>query len=407
MLNLDQDQNSFFNINSNYLNHYNQMAQNFLPIPSLNYSIDAITQQPISIDGNYHNNPTKTECNYSESTQDESSSSTSNTTLSPDTTASEAASSPDIKQEHQMIINNSIPNYSSCNESLSNPQNSSQISNNQFSEIIIDPNITVSITNEWLWKKFHGHTTEMIVTKSGRKMFPKPEYTISGLDPNGEYMIVFKIDRVDDSRYKYTNSKWQYSGRAESSKDNQNVAYHQDGLLQKGKRLMGNSVCFDRVKLTNNVNGNQSHIILNSMNKYQPKLLIFHFVNNRSVIVHQHCSEVMQFIAVTAYQNQAIINLKVQYNPFAKGFREGNGLDRKKTTNRKRTLSRSPPLSKLSQNNFSVLPNNGTNNQQSQMMIGFNPPPWPAYPYWNPTQTAGFMFNPMFNSPYNMQMPPY
>uniref|UniRef100_A0A0K0FSG6 T-box domain-containing protein n=1 Tax=Strongyloides venezuelensis TaxID=75913 RepID=A0A0K0FSG6_STRVS len=100
----------------------------------------------------------------------------------------------------------------------------------------------------------------MMVTKSERKMFPKPEYTITGLDPNGEYMIVFKIEKVDDSRSKYTNSKWQYSGRAESTKENQNIAYHQDGLLQKGKRLMGNSVCFDRVKLTNNVNGNQSHI---------------------------------------------------------------------------------------------------------------------------------------------------
>uniref|UniRef100_A0A0K0FX45 T-box domain-containing protein n=1 Tax=Strongyloides venezuelensis TaxID=75913 RepID=A0A0K0FX45_STRVS len=148
-------------------------------------------------------------------------------------------------------------------------------------------------------------------------------------------------------------------------------------------------------------------IILNSMNKYQPKLIIFHFVNNRSVIVHQHCSEIMQFVAVTAYQNQAIINLKVQYNPFAKGFREGNGLDRKKSTGRKRALSRSPPLTKLPQNNFSALTNNGSNNQQSPVMIGFNPSPWPAYPYWNPTPTAGFMLNSMFNSPYNMQMPPY
>uniref|UniRef100_A0A0K0FX23 T-box domain-containing protein n=1 Tax=Strongyloides venezuelensis TaxID=75913 RepID=A0A0K0FX23_STRVS len=183
MLNLDQDQNTFFNFNQNYLSHYNQMTQNFLPVSSLNYSIDAITQQQVPSDGRYLVNSTKNDCNYSDTNADETSS-TSNTTLSPDTTASEAASSPDCKPEHQMLINPPIQNYPICNENLPNSQPSSQMPSNQFSEVIIDPNISVSITNEWLWKKFHTHTTEMIVTKSGRKMFPKADVRYSRLDRN-------------------------------------------------------------------------------------------------------------------------------------------------------------------------------------------------------------------------------
>lgn len=40
----------------------------------------------------------------------------------------------------------------------------------------------------------------------------------------------------------------------------------------------------------------------------------------------------MTFIAVTAYQNSEVTQLKISYNPFAKGFREGSERDRKRTS---------------------------------------------------------------------------
>ena len=67
------------------------------------------------------------------------------------------------------------------------------------------------------------------------------------------------------------------------------------------------------------------------MHKYQPR---FHLVQASS-ITHLAFSPVKtiifpetEFIAVTAYQNERITQLKIENNPFAKGFRD-NGQIRK------------------------------------------------------------------------------
>ena len=64
------------------------------------------------------------------------------------------------------------------------------------------------------------------------------------------------------------------------------------------------------------------------MHKYQPR---FHIIRT-SDYMRLHMSprttvvfEETQFIAVTAYQNEAITKLKIDNNPFAKGFRENGG----------------------------------------------------------------------------------
>merc|ERR1719400_524259 len=68
--------------------------------------------------------------------------------------------------------------------------------------------------------------------------------------------------------------------------------------------------------------------ILNSMHKYQPR---FHLVRASDILqlpystfrtyVFKEC----QFIAVTAYQNEKVTQLKIDHNPFAKGFRDTGG----------------------------------------------------------------------------------
>lgn len=65
------------------------------------------------------------------------------------------------------------------------------------------------------------------------------------------------------------------------------------------------------------------------MHKYRPVLLIYRLLMNEAHLVAIYSKSYTDFIAVTAYQNQRIIELKVDKNPFAKGFREGN--DRKKS----------------------------------------------------------------------------
>ncbi|KAK6052379.1 T-box [Cooperia oncophora] len=61
--------------------------------------------------------------------------------------------------------------------------------------------VRARLANGDLWAKFHSNTTEMVVTKTGRKMFPKLEYIIEGLDPNHAYGLVLQIEQVDDNRY--------------------------------------------------------------------------------------------------------------------------------------------------------------------------------------------------------------
>ena len=64
------------------------------------------------------------------------------------------------------------------------------------------------------------------------------------------------------------------------------------------------------------------------MHKYQPR---FHLVRASDILqlpystfrtyVFKECS----FIGVTAYQNEKVTQLKIDHNPFAKGFRESGG----------------------------------------------------------------------------------
>ncbi|VDN36524.1 unnamed protein product [Cylicostephanus goldi] len=60
--------------------------------------------------------------------------------------------------------------------------------------------VNVRLANDELWTKFHENTTEMVVTKTGRKMFPKLEYVIEGLKTDQAYGLVLQIEQVDDNR---------------------------------------------------------------------------------------------------------------------------------------------------------------------------------------------------------------
>ena len=65
--------------------------------------------------------------------------------------------------------------------------------------------------------------------------------------------------------------------------------------------------------------------IVNSMHKYQPR---FHLVRASDILqlpystFRTYVFKESQFIGVTAYQNEKITQLKIDHNPFAKGFRD-------------------------------------------------------------------------------------
>ena len=74
--------------------------------------------------------------------------------------------------------------------------------------------------------------------------------------------------------------------------------------------------------------------ILNSMHKYQPR---FHLVRASDILqlpystFRTYVFNETKFYAVTAYQNEKITQLKIDHNPFAKGFRDtGAGKSQRK-----------------------------------------------------------------------------
>lgn len=184
-------------------------------------------------------------------------------------------------------------------------------------------NIRVELENRSLWKGFNDYGTEMIITKAGRRMFPTIRVKIEGLDPKTKYILVMDIVPVDDNRYKYHNGEWIVSGKAEPPHPSR-LYIHTDSPAT-GAQWTRQIVSFQKLKLTNCQVDQQGHIILNSMHKYQPRLHVvqaneFNALNGRSAYETFIFPET-EFMAVTAYQNPQITQLKIENNPFAKGFR--------------------------------------------------------------------------------------
>ncbi|TWW63875.1 T-box transcription factor TBX19 [Takifugu flavidus] len=180
--------------------------------------------------------------------------------------------------------------------------------------------LRVMLEDVELWRKFQHITNEMIVTKNGRRMFPVLKISVSGLDPSSMYSFLLDFVPADSCRWKFANGEWVTAGRAESLREGRghsSIYIHPDSP-NFGAHWMKAAVTFNKVKLTNKVNGG-GQIMLNSLHKYEPQLHIV-CVGSRHRLVSNVSFKETQFIAVTAYQNEEITALKIKYNPFAKAF---------------------------------------------------------------------------------------
>lgn len=192
--------------------------------------------------------------------------------------------------------------------------------------------ITVTLDNNSMWNEFYHRSTEMILTKQGRRMFPYCRYWITGLDANMKYILVMDISPVDNHRYKWNGRWWEPSGKAEPHVLGR-VFIHPESP-STGHYWMHQPVSFYKLKLTNNTLDQEGHIILHSMHRYLPRLHLVPAEKATEVIqlngpgVHTFTFPQTEFFAVTAYQNIQITQLKIDYNPFAKGFRD-DGLNNK------------------------------------------------------------------------------
>lgn len=197
--------------------------------------------------------------------------------------------------------------------------------------------IGCELSNASLWNKFSVHTTEMIITKQGRRMFPTLQYKLSGLEADKQYNVFVDIILADPNHWKFQGGKWVPCGQAQqqlsgasnkvtnsppaSIKSAGRIYLHPDSP-NTGLHWMKNEIIFGKIKLTNNKANTDGQMILNSMHKYIPRIHIAPADDNKNIKTFTFPET--QFIAVTAYQNTDITQLKIDNNPFAKGFRDNS-----------------------------------------------------------------------------------
>nr|XP_008117197.1 PREDICTED: T-box brain protein 1 [Anolis carolinensis] len=170
----------------------------------------------------------------------------------------------------------------------------------------------------------------MIITKQGRRMFPFLSFNISGLDPTAHYNIFVDVILADPNHWRFQGGKWVPCGKADTNVQGNRVYMHPDSP-NTGAHWMRQEISFGKLKLTNNKgasNNNGQMVVLQSLHKYQPRLHVVE-VNEDGTEDSSQPGRVQtftfpetQFIAVTAYQNTDITQLKIDHNPFAKGFRD-------------------------------------------------------------------------------------
>ncbi|KAI7812520.1 T-box transcription factor TBX6L [Triplophysa rosa] len=191
--------------------------------------------------------------------------------------------------------------------------------------------VHVSLQCRELWDKFSSIGTEMLITKSGRRMFPSCKVTVTGLNPKVKYMVIMDMVPFDNHKYKWNKDQWEVNGSADPHLPNR-FFIHPDSPAS-GEKWMQYPISFHKLKLTNNTLNCSGLVVLHSMHKYQPRLHIVQSPDPSSPHMHggylRFTFPEAAFIAVTAYQNQEITKLKIDNNPFAKGFRD-SGLNRKR-----------------------------------------------------------------------------
>uniref|UniRef100_A0A8C9LCQ2 T-box transcription factor TBX20 n=2 Tax=Pavo cristatus TaxID=9049 RepID=A0A8C9LCQ2_PAVCR len=139
--------------------------------------------------------------------------------------------------------------------------------------------ISCSLETKELWDKFHELGTEMIITKSGRRMFPTIRVSFSGVDPEAKYIVLMDIVPVDNKRYRYAyhRSSWLVAGKADPPLPAR-LYVHPDSPFT-GEQLLKQMVSFEKVKLTNNELDQHGHVSRPSWGKGPGETAFCHHIH--------------------------------------------------------------------------------------------------------------------------------
>jgi T-box len=90
------------------------------------------------------------------------------------------------------------------------------------------------------------------------RMFPSFKISVEGLDPRAKYILLMDVVPLDDCRYKYHNSEWVATGKAEPHMPGR-LYIHPDSPAS-GAHWMKQSLSFHKLKLTNNNLDQNGHV---------------------------------------------------------------------------------------------------------------------------------------------------
>lgn len=146
------------------------------------------------------------------------------------------------------------------NSKKSNSESKTKVENINNTEL---ENIECFLESDDLWNKFNNLGTEMIITKSGRRMFPSIRVSFSGIQSNEKYIIAMDIIPTDNKRYRYAyhRSSWLVAGKADPPAQSR-MFVHPDGPFT-GDSLQKQIISFEKLKLTNNDGDKYGHVIVN------------------------------------------------------------------------------------------------------------------------------------------------
>ncbi|XP_078482481.1 T-box transcription factor Ci-mT [Ciona intestinalis] len=188
--------------------------------------------------------------------------------------------------------------------------------------------VKIKLASAELWKHFENVTTEMVISKHGRRMFPVLEYDVSGLNPGKLYNFFVDFVLANDYVWKYMDQKWQATGLASAEEPGfhpgQRVYIHHESPAL-GDFWNKKGAGFGKMKLSNHLHDEKEKIItLRTLHKYQPRLHIVE-VDHRNPTLQSNLRTFVlpktTFMTVTLYHDTDVAQLKINLNPFARSFR--------------------------------------------------------------------------------------
>ncbi|VDL96278.1 unnamed protein product [Schistocephalus solidus] len=167
-----------------------------------------------------------------------------------------------------------------------------------------------------LWNDLSSCQAEMITTNSGRRVFPTLSVNVKGLEPNRKYMFFMDMVLLEPHVLKHQAGTWMISGQAEMYPPSEG----NDDSPRCGSYWMESGVNFMRAKITNSKDADR-HQNMQTKEEMERNKSNYYIYRSGWELAGSYVIPGTHFYSVTAYQNPDVIRVKIDNNPFAKGFR--------------------------------------------------------------------------------------